>query len=453
MPNAILMPALLPDVTEGRLSKWLVSEGADLQPGDVVAEVRTDKASLEVEAHAAGRLERILVPAGTSGVRVGSPLALMGASDGNGACADDADDVPAAHFHAPFADLVAGETDDTTAVSAASYVEPARELATLSYREAVRQAIAEEMRRDPDVFMLGEEIGEHGGAYRVSEGLLAEFGPRRIVDTPITEQGFTGVAVGAAFAGLKPIVEFMTWNFALQAIDHIVNSAAKTLYMSGGKLNVPIVFRGPNGPASRAGAQHAQCLSAWLAHVPGLKVVAPSNPFDAHGLIKSAIRDPNPVVVLEHENLYATGGEVPLGGDHVVPIGEARIARNGRDVTFVSYSNGVLIALQASETLAREGLQAEVVDLRSLRPLDLDTVIVSVKKTNRLVIIEESWPVCSVASEIAAQVAIRAFDHLDAPPAIVAGADIPMPYAENLEKLSMPTSAQVVTAARSVLYV
>ena len=332
-------------------------------------------------------------------------------------------------------------------------MEPARELATLSYREAVRQAIAEEMRRDPDVFMLGEEIGEHGGAYRVSEGLLAEFGPRRIVDTPITEQGFTGVAVGAAFAGLKPIVEFMTWNFALQAIDHIVNSAAKTLYMSGGKLNVPIVFRGPNGPASRAGAQHAQCLSAWLAHVPGLKVVAPSNPFDAHGLIKSAIRDPNPVVVLEHENLYATGGEVPLSGDHVVPIGEARIARNGRDVTFVLVFQRRVDCAAGVETLAREGLQAEVVDLRSLRPLDLDTVIVSVKKTNRLVIIEESWPVCSVASEIAAQVAIRAFDHLDTPPAIVAGADIPMPYAENLEKLSMPTSAQVVTAARSVLYV
>jgi len=451
MPNAILMPALLHDVTEGRLSKWLVSEGDDLQPGDVVAEVRTDKASLEVEAHAAGRLERILVPAGTAGVRVGSPLALMGAADRNGASADDGDDVPAAHFHAPFA--IAGETADTTSVSAASYVEPVRELATLSYREAVRHAIAEEMRRDPDVFMLGEEIGEHGGAYRVSEGLLAEFGPRRIVDTPITEQGFTGVAVGAAFAGLKPIVEFMTWNFALQAIDHIVNSAAKTLYMSGGKLNVPIVFRGPNGPASRAGAQHAQCLSAWLAHVPGLKVVAPSNPADAYGLIKSAIRDPNPVVVLEHEHLYATGGEVPLGDDHVVPIAGARIARHGRDVTLVSYSNGVLIALQAAETLAREGLQAEVIDLRSLRPLDLATVIASVKKTNRIVIIEESWPVCSVASEIAAQVAIRAFDHLDAPPAIVAGADIPMPYAENLERLSIPTSAQVVTAARSVLYV
>lgn len=444
MPHAILMPALLPDVTEGKLARWLVSEGAELQPGDVVAEVRTDKASLEVEAHAAGRLERILVPAGTAGVRVGSPLALLRAN-ADTAIADEFDPAP---LQPPPA--------ATEAFPDEAHVAPpprlGRDAVVLSYREAVRQALAEEMRRDPDVFMLGEEIGGHGGAYRVSDGLIGEFGARRIVDTPITEQGFTGLAVGAAFAGLKPVVEFMTWNFAMQAIDHIVNSAAKTLYMSGGRLNVPIVFRGPNGPSPRAGAQHAQCLSAWLAHVPGLKVVAPACAADALGLVKAAIRDPNPVVVLEHERLYATGGEVPHGVDHLVPIGVARIARAGRDVTLVSYSCGVQIALQAAEALARDRIEAEVIDLRSLRPLDIEGVLASVRKTHRVVVVEESWPVCSVASEIAAQVAIRAFDDLDAPPAIVAGADVPMPYAENLERLALPTAAQVVAAARSVLY-
>jgi pyruvate dehydrogenase E1 component beta subunit len=318
-------------------------------------------------------------------------------------------------------------------------------------REALRDAMAEEMRRDKDVFLMGEEVAQYQGAYKISQGLLDEFGPKRVIDTPITEQGFAGIGVGAAMAGLRPIVEFMTWNFAMQAIDQIINSAAKTLYMSGGQLGCPIVFRGPNGAAARVAAQHSQCYSAWYAHVPGLKVVAPSNPADAKGLLKSAIRDPNPVLVLENEILYGASGPVPKG-EWLVPIGEARIARPGSDVTIVSFARGMVYALEAAAELAKEGIGAEVIDLRSLRPLDLATIVESVKKTNRLVTVEEAWPVCSVGSEVCAQVAMRAFDYLDAPPAKVSGADVPMPYAANLEKLALPSVAQVIEAVKAVCY-
>ena len=323
---------------------------------------------------------------------------------------------------------------------------------TQTMREALRDAMAEEMRRDKDVFLMGEEVAQYQGAYKISQGLLDEFGDRRVIDTPITEQGFAGIGVGAAFAGLKPIIEFMTWNFAMQAIDQIVNSAAKTLYMSGGQVSCPIVFRGPNGAAARVAAQHSQCYSAWYAHVPGLKVVAPSTPADAKGLLKSAIRDPNPVLVLENEVLYGSSGPVPKVADWLVPIGKARVARPGTHVTIVSFARGMVYARAAAEQLAREGIDAEVIDLRTLRPLDLETVIASVRKTNRVVTVEEAWPVCSVGSEICAQVAIQAFDYLDAPPAKVSGADVPMPYAANLERLALPNPAQVVEAAKAVCY-
>ena len=337
--------------------------------------------------------------------------------------------------------------------SAEPEIAPGTETVTLSMREALRDAMAEEMRRDKDVFLMGEEVAQYDGAYKVSQGLLAEFGERRVIDTPITEQGFAGVGVGAAFAGLKPIVEFMTWNFAMQAIDQIINSAGKTHYMSGGLVHVPVVFRGPNGAAARVAAQHSQCYSAWYAHVPGLKVVAPSTPADAKGLLKSAIRDPNPVVFLENELLYGTHGPVPKLDDWLVPIGKARIARAGRDATVVSFARGMVYALAAADLLAKEGIEVEVIDLRTLRPLDLETVLASVRKTNRLVTVEEAWPVCSVGSEICAQVAMQAFDHLDAPPVKVSGADVPMPYAANLEKLALPSAEQVVAAVKSVMYV
>jgi pyruvate dehydrogenase E1 component beta subunit len=319
-------------------------------------------------------------------------------------------------------------------------------------REALRDAMAEEMRRDKDVFLMGEEVAQYQGAYKISQGLLEEFGPSRVIDTPITEQGFAGIGVGAAFAGLKPIVEFMTWNFAMQAIDQIVNSAAKTLYMSGGQVHCPIVFRGPNGAAARVAAQHSQCYSAWYAHVPGLKVVTPSTPADAKGLLKAAIRDPNPVLVLENEVLYGTSGPVPKGEDWLVPIGKARIARPGTHVTIVSFARGMVYALDAAVELAKEGIEAEVIDLRTLRPLDLETVIASVRRTNRIVTVEEAWPVCSVGSEICAQVAMQAFDWLDAPPAKVTGADVPMPYAANLERLALPSAAKVIEAAKAACY-
>jgi pyruvate dehydrogenase E1 component beta subunit len=456
MPTEILMPALSPTMEEGKLAKWLVEEGQTIKAGDVIAEIETDKATMEVEASDEGKVSKLLVPAGTEGVKVNTPIALL---DGEGVAPAKSKAPPAAKA-APAAEKPAAAKSaprpmpmSAEAKSPAHTEVPAgTETVTQTMREALRDAMAEEMRRDKDVLLMGEEVAQYQGAYKISQGLLEEFGDKRVIDTPITEQGFAGIGVGAAMAGLKPIVEFMTWNFAMQAIDQIINSAAKTLYMSGGQMGCPIVFRGPNGAAARVAAQHSQCYSAWYAHVPGLKVVAPSNPADAKGLLKSAIRDPNPVLVLENEILYGASGPVPKG-DWVVPIGKARIARAGTHVTIVSFARGMVYALDAAEQLAADGIEAEVIDLRSLRPLDIETVVNSVKKTNRLVTVEEAWPVCSVGSEICARVAIEAFDYLDAPPAKVSGADVPMPYAANLERLALPSSAQVIEAVKSVLYV
>ena len=458
MPTQILMPALSPTMEEGKLAKWLIKEGDLVKSGMVIAEIETDKATMEVEAVDEGKLDRILVQAGTEGVKVNTPIAVI---LGDGEVAGSRQ--PPASSSAP---SVAQSLDTARAPAPAviSAVAPTvapivemglpvgTEFITQTMREALRDAMAEEMRRDKDVLLMGEEVAQYQGAYKVSQGLLDEFGDRRVIDTPITEQGFAGIGVGAAMAGLRPIVEFMTWNFAMQAIDQIINSAAKTLYMSGGQMGCPIVFRGPNGPAARVGAQHSQEYSAWYAHIPGLKVVAPSNPSDAKGLMKSAIRDPNPVLVLENEILYGASGPVPKLDDWIVPIGKARIAREGRHVTIVSWSRPLIHCLTAADALAKDGIEAEVIDLRTLRPLDLETIFNSVRKTNRLVTVEEAWPVCSVGSEICARVAIDCFDHLDAPPAKVAGADVPMPYAANLEKLALISPEQIVSAAKSVCY-
>jgi pyruvate dehydrogenase E1 component beta subunit len=467
MPTDILMPALSPTMEEGKLAKWLVKEGQQIKPGDIIAEIETDKATMEVEATDEGKVAKLLVAEGTEGVRVNTPIAVL---DGEGAASGqisqanartqgrpEAITAPAGRVPPP-----APRMQEVSAAPAAGRAPPpvpraqegsvaAGETVVQTLREALRDAMAEEMRRDKDVFLMGEEVAQYEGAYKISQGLLAEFGDKRVIDTPITEQGFAGVGIGAAMAGLKPIVEFMTWNFAMQAIDQIINSAAKTRYMSGGQIACSIVFRGPNGAASRVGAQHSQCYSAWYAHVPGLKVVAPSNPADAKGLLKAAIRDPNPVLVLENEILYGTSGPVPKG-EWIVPIGEARIARPGTHVTLVAFARGMVYALEAADKLAEDGIEAEVIDLRSLRPLDLASVMRSVKKTNRLVTVEEAWPVCSVGSEICAQVAMQAFDDLDAPPVKVSGADVPMPYAANLERLALPSTAQVIAAAKSVCY-
>jgi len=457
MAIEILMPALSPTMEEGKLAKWLVAEGQQVKPGDIIAEIETDKATMEVEAVDEGKVSKLLVPEGTEGVKVNTPIAVL---DGEGGPLKKAPPAPVAAPPPPPQSAKRGEAPPAKAAAVAPPterpVEPeiaaGTETANQTMREALRDAMAEEMRRDKDVFLIGEEVAQYQGAYKISQGLLDEFGPRRVIDTPITEQGFTGIGVGAAMAGLKPIVEFMTWNFAMQAIDQIINSAAKTLYMSGGQMGCSIVFRGPNGAAARVAAQHSQCYSAWYAQVPGLKVVAPSNPADAKGLLKSAIRDPNPVLVLENEILYGASGPVPKVEDWIVPIGKARIARPGSHVTIVSFARGMTYALEAAEELAGEGIEAEVIDLRSLRPLDLETIIASVQKTNRLVTVEEAWPVCSVGSEICARVAIEAFDYLDAPPAKVAGADVPMPYAANLERLALPSVQHVIEAAKSVLY-
>ncbi len=461
MPTEILMPALSPTMEEGKLAKWLVEEGQTIKAGDVIAEIETDKATMEVEASDEGKVSKLLIPAGTEGVKVNTPIAVL---DGDGATSPSPRASPTSPPAASARGEGRGEGRPQAPASPASAPHPSplpaevrgegtpgTETVTQTMREALRDAMAEEMRRDASVFLMGEEVAQYQGAYKISQGLLEEFGPKRVIDTPITEQGFAGIGVGAAMAGLRPIVEFMTWNFAMQAIDQIVNSAAKTLYMSGGQMGCPIVFRGPNGAAARVAAQHSQCYSAWYAHVPGLKVVAPSNPADAKGLLKSAIRDPNPVLVLENEILYGASGPVPKG-EWIVPIGKARIARAGTDVTIVSFARGMVYALEAAEKLAGEGIEAEVIDLRSLRPLDLATIIESVKKTNRVVTVEEAWPVCSVGSEICAQVAIQAFDYLDAPPAKVSGADVPMPYAANLERLALPTVTHVVEAVKAVCY-
>ena len=494
MPTQVLMPALSPTMEEGKLAKWIKAEGDAVRSGDVIAEIETDKATMEIEAVEEGTLGKILVPAGTEGVKVNTPIAVI-LADGEDAAAPafngaghpspqpsplerphsqanpdrrgDAGSTVASELHLPEGEAH-NEVDGRAAVDVrvvrtapdrlpvgyenAAEIPEGAELAQITMREALRDAMAEEMRRDDAVFVMGEEVAEYQGAYKITQGLLDEFGPRRVVDTPITEAGFAGLGVGAAFGGLRPIVEFMTFNFAMQAIDHIVNSAAKTLYMSGGQMGCPIVFRGPNGAASRVGAQHSQEFSAWYAHVPGLKVIAPSTAADAKGLLKAAIRDPNPVVFLENEILYGATGLVPKLDDFTIPIGRAKIARPGKDVTIVSWSRGMMYALDAAKMLEAEGIDAEVIDLRTLRPLDIETVLASVRKTNRIVTVEEAWPVCSVGSEICAEVARRAFDHLDAPPTKVSGEDVPMPYAANLEKLALPNAARVVKAVKSVCY-
>jgi pyruvate dehydrogenase E1 component beta subunit len=461
----ILMPALSPTMEEGKLAKWLVKEGDAVKPGDVIAEIETDKATMEVEAVDEGVISKLVVPAGTEGVKVNALIAVIGADAApakkNGkagktdASTQAVAEAPAEQkarndghrLRAPEQKIAAAEgLHDPTLPEGVTYKKTA-------VRDALRDAIAEEMRRDETVFLMGEEVGQYQGAYKVSRGLLEEFGDRRVIDTPITEYGFAGLGVGAAFGGLKPIVEFMTFNFAMQAIDHIINSAAKTLYMSGGQMGCPIVFRGPNGAASRVAAQHSQDYSSWYGHVPGLKVVAPYDAADAKGLLKAAIRDPNPVVFLEHELMYGVEFDVPEVEDFVLPIGKARIRREGTDVTLVAHSRMVKFALDAAEELAGIGIEAEVIDLRSLRPLDTGTVIESVKKTNRIVCCEEGWRFFGVGAEIAAAVTEHAFDYLDAPPMRVAQKDVPLPYAANLEKLSLPQTADIVEAAKKVCYV
>jgi pyruvate dehydrogenase E1 component beta subunit len=459
MPS-ILMPALSPTMEEGKLAKWLKNVGDMVKSGDVIAEIETDKATMEVEAIDEGPLTAILIPAGTENVKVNTPIAVIGEADAApppSALRADTSPVKGEDekLAPPLSSPLAGEVARSAGGGNLSDpdIPPGTEMVTMTVREAIRAAMSEEMRRDKDVFLMGEEVGEYQGAYKISQGMLDEFGPARVIDTPITEHGFTGIATGAAFAGLKPIVEFMTFNFAMQAIDHIINSAAKTLYMSGGQMGCPIVFRGPNGAAARVGAQHSQDYAAWYAQIPGLKVVAPYSAADAKGLMKAAIRDPNPVIFLENEILYGKSFEVPKLDDWIVPIGKARIARVGKNVTIVTFGIGMTYALAAADKLAAEGIEAEVIDLRTIRPMDIATVIESVKKTNRCVAVEEGYPQFSVTSEIAAQVMTHAFDWLDAPVARVAGKDVPMPYAANLEKLALPNADEVVAAAKAVLYV
>ncbi len=463
MPIQVLMPALSPTMEKGNLAKWLKKEGETIKSGDVIAEIETDKATMEVEATDEGTLGKILIPEGTADVAVNTPIATI-LSDGESAA--DLGKVSApppnvahevAESRSPVGEgkpmISAPPTAPVAAVAEPDPEVPAgTEMITQTIRDALRDAMAEEMRRDPDVFLMGEEVAEYQGAYKVSQGLLQEFGARRVIDTPITEHGFAGIGVGAAMSGLKPIVEFMTFNFAMQAIDQIINSAAKTLYMSGGQMGCSIVFRGPNGAASRVAAQHSQDYSAWYSQVPGLKVVAPFSAADYKGLLKAAIRDPNPVIFLENEMLYGHSGEVPKLDDYVIPIGKARIVRSGKDVTLISWSNGMTYALKAADELAKEGIEAEVIDLRTLRPMDTETIVASVKKTGRAVTVEEGWQQSGVGAEIAARIMEHAFDYLDAPVARVSGKDVPMPYAANLEKLALPNVAEVVAAAKAVAY-
>jgi len=455
MSTEILMPALSPTMEEGKLSKWLVKEGDVVKSGTILAEIETDKATMEFEAVDEGKIGQILVPEGTEGVKVNSPIAiLLGDGEAAGAApAKKAASLPAGEDHKVVADKAAEKVEAPKAEIASDPEFPeGTEFVTQTVRDALRDAMAEEMRRDELVFLMGEEVAQYQGAYKISQGLLQEFGERRVIDTPITEHGFTGLGVGAAFDGLKPIVEFMTWNFAMQAMDQIINSAAKTRYMSGGQMSCPIVFRGPNGAAARVAAQHSQDYSAWYASVPGMKVIAPYFAADAKGLLKAAIRDPNPVIFLENEIVYGKSFPVPKLDDFVLPIGKARVVKPGSDVTLVSYSITVGQCLEAAEKLAEGGIDAEVIDLRSLRPLDMDTVLASVKKTNRIVTVEQAWPVCSIGSEICAQVALDAFDYLDAPPTKVSGKDVPMPYAANLEKLALPTVDDIIAAVKAVSY-
>jgi pyruvate dehydrogenase E1 component beta subunit len=480
MPTEILMPALSPTMEEGKLAKWVKQEGDSVAAGDVIAEIETDKATMEVEAVDEGTLGRILVEEGAEGVKVNTPIALL-LAEGEDASALDAGGSSAGDSGAKAEEASASSEAETsedgndealgakaTKVPPAPSVGPApaektwtggdpeipegTKMVSITVREALRDAMAEEMRRDEAVYVMGEEVAEYQGAYKITQGLLAEFGARRVVDTPITEHGFAGLGIGAGFGGLKPIVEFMTFNFAMQAMDQIINSAAKTHYMSGGLIGCSIVFRGPNGAAARVAAQHSQDYASWYAHVPGLRVIQPYSAADAKGLLKAAIRDPNPVVFLENEILYGHTFEIPDMDDFVVPIGKAKIERPGTDVTIVSFGIGMTYAMQAADELAKMGIEAEVVNLRTIRPMDIETVVASVKKTNRCVTVEEGWPVCSIGSEISARLMEMAFDHLDAPVLRITGKDVPMPYAANLEKLALPTVAEVIEAVKAVTY-
>jgi pyruvate dehydrogenase E1 component beta subunit len=445
MAIELKMPALSPTMEEGKLARWLVKVGDEVKSGDILAEIETDKATMEFEAVDEGKVGALLVSEGTEGVKVGTVIALIG--DGEVSASAPAATAPVAVAAAPAA---------AAPVAAVRASDPAiphgTNMKSSTVRDALRDAMAEEMRRDPRVFVMGEEVAEYQGAYKVTQGLLAEFGPARVIDTPITEYGFAGIGTGAAMGGLRPVIEFMTFNFAMQAIDHIINSAAKTNYMSGGQMRCPIVFRGPNGAASRVGAQHSQNYAPWYANVPGLIVIAPYDASDAKGLLKAAIRSEDPVVFLENELVYGRTFELPELDDHVLPIGKARIMREGKDVTIVSYSIGVGLALEAAEALAAEGIDAEVIDLRTIRPLDKETVLASLAKTNRLVIAEEGWPTCSVASEITAIVMEEGFDHLDAPVLRVCNEDVPLPYAANLEKAALIDTPRIVAAVKKVCY-
>jgi len=475
MATQILMPALSPTMTEGKLAKWTKKEGDKVKPGEVIAEIETDKATMEVEAVDAGIIGKILVPAGTENVSVNTPIAILVEA---GESADNIDPAllacgrPGLAADAP---AVSAPVVSTASVSAGSsgadisnrdilyaqgkIIEPpvfdetsyGNNAVTMTVREALRAGMMEEMRKDEAIYLMGEEVAQYQGAYKISQGMLDEFGPKRVIDTPITEHGFAGMAVGSAFRGLKPIVEFMTMNFAMQAIDHIINSAAKTLYMAGGQLGCPIVFRGPNGAAARVGAQHSQCYASWYGHIPGLKVVAPWSAADAKGLMKAAIRDPNPVIVLENEIMYGQSFECPSNDDFIVPIGRARIEREGTDITIVAFSIMVGKALQAAEKLAEAGISAEVINLRSIRPLDTWTILESVKKTSRILTVEEGWLYSGIGSEIAALVNEHAFDYLDAPVGRVGAKDVPLPYANNLEKLALPQVEDIVNGARALV--
>jgi pyruvate dehydrogenase E1 component beta subunit len=463
LSTQILMPALSPTMTEGKLARWLKKVGEDVRAGDVIAEIETDKATMEVEAVDEGKLSQILIEEGTDGVAVNTPIAVLNGDGQAAAPVPAAAPAPAATTApAPASAKPASESESAVADKAtASQLVPTTAAAApekdwgptkpTTVREALRDAMAIELRADDRVFLIGEEVAQYQGAYKISQGLLDEFGERRIIDMPITEHGFTGMAVGAAMDGLRPIVEFMTFNFAMQAIDHIINSAAKTLYMSGGQMGCPIVFRGPNGAASRVGAQHSQDYASWYAHCPGLKVVAPWSAADAKGLLRAAIRDPNPVIVLENEILYGQTFECPTDEDFILPIGKAKIERTGKHVTIVAYSIMVGVAMKAAETLAEQGVEAEVVNLRSLRPMDTQTIVDSVKKTSRLVTVEEGWPYAGIGAEIAMQIIEHCFDWLDAPPVRVAGLDVPLPYAANLEKLALPQPGWVVDAVKKIV--
>src|SRR5258708_2422749 len=472
MPIQVLMPALSPTMEKGNLAKWVKAVGDRIRSGDVLAEIETDKATMEVEATDEGTLGKILVPEGTADVAVNTPIAVILAEGEDTKLLNGRGPASVSQKPPPYLPPQAGEgrvgegpLDATLTKVAQAFAAPPQPVAALetdvptdaevvimTVREALRDAMAEEMRRDADVFVIGEEVAEYQGAYKVTQGLLQEFGAARVIDTPITEHGFAGLGVGTAMAGLKPIVEFMTFNFAMQAIDQIINSAAKTLYMSGGQMACSIVFRGPNGPASRVGAQHSQDYSSWYSQVPGLTVIAPFSAADYKGLLKAAIRDPNPVIFLENEMLYGHTGEVPKLDDYVIPIGKARIVRKGGHVTIISWSNGMTFALKAADELAKEGIEAEVIDLRTLRPMDSDTIVASVKKTGRAVTVEEGWQQNGVGAEIAARIMEHAFDYLDAPVTRVSGKDVPMPYAANLEKLALPSAAELVAAAKAVCY-